>query len=261
MTIKIENLKFHYKVREINNDSLFSNLFRRSEKELVIFDNFSVDFFNDNHITGLLGKNGSGKTTLIKIITGVITPQQGQINVLGFLPQRKETQFYRNIGVMFGNRTILWDELSLNENISLYSSIYKKKYMRDKIDFWLSLLKIETIASRPTKTYSLGQSIKANLLIHLLNEPKLLILDEPTIGMDIESQQLLRNTLKKYCAENKRYIMITSHNMSDIVDVCEKIMFLESNLCWEVKFDTMSSRERNIRYLEGFFYDSKAGNN
>ncbi|PHM66323.1 hypothetical protein Xsto_01255 [Xenorhabdus stockiae] len=250
--IKINNLYFSYRNREIQN-GFFKNLFKSNETEVKLFESLSIEIFNDEKIIGLLGKNGAGKTTLIKLITGILTPNSGDITVFGTSPYGRPAKLLSNLGVLFGNRSMLWEELSLYENIELFSKIYKRIYDKDHVESMIEMMNLRNIARKPAKTCSLGQSVKSNLLIHMLNKPKLLILDEPTIGLDIESQILLRSILKDYADNNESKILITSHNMIDIADICKDIIFLKEGEVSRVNLNECDSKEKNAIYLERLF--------
>ncbi|WP_338804153.1 ATP-binding cassette domain-containing protein [Xenorhabdus griffiniae] len=254
--IKITDLCFSYKSREIGRN-IFKNIFRLNEIEVSLFNNLNVEIFNnDSKITGFLGKNGAGKTTLIKLISGILTPNSGNITVFGINSNGRPLNLLSNLGIVFGNKSMLWEELSLYENIELFSKIYKRNYDNNNIENMIEMLSLNNIARKPAKTCSLGQSVKSNLLIHLLNRPKLLILDEPTIGLDIESQILLRNILKDYAELNESKILITSHNMIDIADICTDILFLKGGEISKIDLNKNDTKEKNALYLEGLFCDN-----
>ncbi|AXG42065.1 MULTISPECIES: ATP-binding cassette domain-containing protein [Photorhabdus] len=253
--IKITDLCFSYKSREIKKN-IFKNIFSLNEIEIVLFENINIEIFDDSKIIGLLGRNRAGKTTLIKLISGILTPNSGNITVFGIDSNGRPLNLLSNLGIVFGNKSMLWDELSLYENIELFSKIYKRNYDKNSVENMIEMLNLNSIAKKPAKTCSLGQSVKSNLLIHFLNRPKLLILDEPTIGLDIESQILLRNILKDYAQNNESKILITSHNMIDIADVCKDIIFLKDGEISKIHLNKNNSKEKNALYLERLFCDN-----
>lgn len=250
--IEIENMTFSYKSRVIEG-GFFKNLFKKNEVEKFIFTDLSANLLNNQKILGFLGKNGAGKTTLIKLFTGILTPNSGTIRVMDINVQNRPKLLLQNLGVMFGNRSMLWPELSLQENIDLFNAIYKQQPKSSKVSYYIEMLKLDSLLKKPSKTYSLGQSVKANLLIHMLHEPKLLILDEPTIGLDVEAQLSLRKIIKEYIESAESRIIITSHNMMDIADICTDIIFVQDGILSSINLDKQNSKEQHAAYLENLF--------
>ena len=253
MSIELTAVSFDYQVRSITTAPWYRNLLRRKEVSVNIYHELDFSLNQPATIYGLLGKNGSGKTTLIKLMTGILQPASGRISVLGEDPVKRSKKLLRQIGVMFGHKSMLWPELSLQENIKLFEHIYRRTYNVDILTTKLQKLSLVEVLDKPTKTFSLGQSVKANLLIHLLNQPKLMILDEPTIGLDVESAIALRKTLIDFCQKTRAIVLITSHNMMDIAEVCDQVHFVKSGRIESVEALPFQSTQERAKYLESLF--------
>lgn len=190
----------------------------------------SIDFeVYEGECVGILGTNGSGKSTLTKLFTGLLDPTKGEIEVLGFRPSARLEIFLKNIGVVFGHKSSLWWDLPLIESFKSHQVIYDISYR----DFNLRLQEasqafdLEKLFNRPVKYLSLGERVKAEITANLLHAPKILFLDEPTVGLDIISKYKLRQYIKKWSKEKGMSIILTSHDMIDIEECCDQVLLLE----------------------------------
>ncbi|MEB0138105.1 MULTISPECIES: ATP-binding cassette domain-containing protein [unclassified Undibacterium] len=253
MSVKLTAVSFNYRVRSIASGPWYRNLFSRTETTVNIFQALDLHLPHSGTNYGLLGKNGSGKTTLIKLMSGILQADSGSIDVFGDSPSTRKPGMLRQLGVMFGHQSLLWPELSLHENLRLFEHIYRRHYDPAQVDIRLQELALCHIVDKPAKTYSLGQSVKANLLIHLLNQPRLLILDEPTIGLDIESGIALRPSLAQFAQQTGAIVLITSHNMADIAEICEQVFFLVQGRIRAIELNPKHGKHEKIIHLESLF--------
>ncbi|MCS6894054.1 MAG: ATP-binding cassette domain-containing protein [Deltaproteobacteria bacterium] len=197
---------------------------------------FEVDL---GETVGLIGENGAGKTTLLKILTGIIHPDSGEVRCLSYDPRRRQNEFYKKVALLAGNRTQLWWDLTPNDCFGLLASIYDLDNSWRKWAQQLStLLNVNRILNIQVRKLSLGERMKVELIGALLHKPKMLFLDEPTLGLDLQSQIEIRKFIKEYVTIEKSTVLITSHYMKDIEEVCERILFLKNG---QLLFDGSTS--------------------
>lgn len=178
-------------------------------------------------IAGLIGPNGAGKSTIIKMIAGILTPDSGRLDVMGYEPSRDIKDLSKHYGLMFGNRSSLWFNLKAKESLLLMKDIYNvsdKDYQRT-LDKYVEILSAGDLLDKPVRTMSLGERIKIEILTSLIHEPELLIYDEPTLGLDIQAKLAFREILSSIRSEGKT-ILITTHDLTDVEKLCDKIILI-----------------------------------
>lgn len=183
----------------------------------------------EGELVGFLGANGAGKTTTLKMLSGLLHPSSGKATVLGHTPWRREAAFQRKFSLVMGYRSQLWWEIPAQETFRLNQEIYElsEAEYRAALDELVELLDLSDCLSVPVKKLSLGQRMKAELAAAILHRPKLLLLDEPTLGLDVVMQKRLRSFILEY---NRRYgatVLLTSHNMDDVVELCRRILIID----------------------------------
>lgn len=190
-------------------------------------DNLSFDV-QKSEIVGLIGPNGAGKSTTIKMITGILTPDTGSVKIMDLNPAKDKKNILHRIGVMFGNRSSLWYNIPAIKSVKLMKDIYgiDQKDFKKRLDEISDLLDLKTILEQPVRTLSLGQRIKVELLVSILHNPDVLILDEPTIGLDIVSKNQFRDKLLELSQKNRTTVLITTHDLSDIEKICDRVIFI-----------------------------------
>lgn len=222
-------------------------IFKRENKKIEALKNFSM-CLNKGEILGLLGLNGAGKTTLIKLLTGIIYPDKGKIDVLGTNPFKKEKAFLKQIGVMFGQKSqLIWDLPPIN-TLTMLREIYgiSRKEFKNRLDFFVKKLNIENQLYQPVRKLSLGQRIKFELICSLIHNPKIVFLDEPTIGVDIPSKMNIYDFLLELNQSNKTTIILTSHDSQDIEALAKHIVILNKG----VKIFDGSKSELKNKYMK-----------
>ncbi|MEU1392552.1 MULTISPECIES: ATP-binding cassette domain-containing protein [unclassified Nonomuraea] len=178
---------------------------------------------------GYLGPNGAGKSTTIKMLCGIFTPTTGSVRVAGLDPSRRRTTLARRIGVVFGQRTTLWWDLPLKDSFELVRHLYKV----DRATFQVRLaeltetLDLGSFLRTPVRQLSLGQRMRGDLAAALLHAPDVLVLDEPTIGLDVVSKASIRGFLKRQNAERGTTVLLTTHDLGDIERLCRRIMLID----------------------------------
>lgn len=204
------------------------DLFNRKYKEKKSIDNVSLSI-DRGKIVGILGANGAGKTTLLKMLSGVLYPTSGKVQVLGYVPTDRNFDFLRQISFVMGNkRSINWDIPAI-DSLRYQQLIYglSEKEFTENLTFLSQLLNVESLLEIQVRKLSLGERMKFELINALIYSPKVIFLDEPTIGLDISSQIAIRKFLKEYVEEKNALILLTSHYLDDIEEVCEEVVYLE----------------------------------
>ncbi len=186
---------------------------------------FSID---EGEIVGYIGPNGAGKSTTIKILSGILNPDFGECKIAGMTPWKERVKYVKNIGVVFGQKSQLWWDIPAEDTFDLLRDIYEipeEEYQSTKNDL-IKKLNLEDIINIPVRQLSLGQRMRCEIAASLLHNPKILFLDEPTIGLDAVSKQLVRDFIKRLNHEKHTTIILTSHDMSDITTLAKRIILI-----------------------------------
>ena len=180
-------------------------------------------------IFGFIGANGAGKSTTIKMLTGILTPTSGTCLINGKNPQKNRTAYVKDIGVVFGQRTQLWWDLALQETYSVLKEIYdiSDTEFHKRMAFLNEVLDLNTFIKDPVRTLSLGQRMRADIAASLLHNPKVLFLDEPTIGLDVAVKDNIRKAIKQINQEEQTTILLTTHDLNDIELLCDRIFMID----------------------------------
>ena len=178
---------------------------------------------------GYLGPNGAGKSTTIKMLTGILTPSSGSVRVAGLDPSRQRTTLARRIGVVFGQRTTLWWDLPLRDSLALVRHLYRvdAREHETRLATLIDLLDLGSFLDTPVRQLSLGQRMRGDLTAALLHDPELLVLDEPTIGLDVVTKAAVRNFLERLNAERGTTILLTTHDLGDIERLCRRVIIID----------------------------------
>ncbi len=227
--IHVADLRKLYNVpeREAGLRAALQSLFRRKSREVRAVDGISFDIA-PGEVVGFLGPNGAGKTTTLKMLSGLLYPSSGDLNVLGYVPQRRERQFLRQIALVMGNRNQLQWDIPAIDSFELNRAIYHiphAEFHRTRDEF-LELLDLQDLVKKPVRNLSLGERMKMEITGALLHRPKVLFLDEPTIGLDITMQRRIRSFIAEY---NQRYgatVILTSHYMADVEALCKRVIVI-----------------------------------
>lgn len=184
---------------------------------------------NDGEVVGYIGANGAGKSTTIKMMTGILTPTSGKILVNGVVPYENREKNAYDIGVVFGQRTQLWWDLPLSESFSLLKDIYDvdDESYKERMEFLEEVLDFKDFILSPVRTLSLGQRMRADLAAALIHNPKIIYLDEPTIGLDVVVKEKVRTAIKKINETYGATIILTTHDLSDIEELCNRIIIID----------------------------------
>ena len=206
----------------------------------------------DHGLVGLLGPNGSGKTTLMKMLTGIIVPSRGSVKVLNEIPSKRKNIFKKNVSLVMGQKSQLWWDIPVMDSFLLFQKYYEieEKNFRKKVYDLGERLNARQLFHVPVRKLSLGERMKMELMACLLHEPKVIFLDEPTIGLDISAQKNVRQFLKDYYEDKKPLILLTSHYMADVEALCEKIiLILKGEKHFEGSIDNFKAKFRKEKII------------
>ena len=205
----------------------FKSLFHRKYFSVDAVKDINLEI-KDGEFVGFIGPNGAGKTTTLKMLSGLLHPSSGTVRVLGFEPWERNYDFLRSISLVMGQKNQLWWDLPAIESFNLARDIYglqASDYKRS-LDTLVDMLGIGDVLNVQVRKLSLGQRMKAELVAALLHSPKVLFLDEPTIGLDVVMQQAVRNFIREYNAKNDGAIILTSHYMEDVKELCKRVIII-----------------------------------
>lgn len=228
--ISVDHLTKYYQVhqKEPGFVGSFKSLFNRKYYDAKAVDDISFEI-NEGELVGFIGPNGAGKTTTLKCLTGLLYPTSGAVRVLGYTPFERKHPYLKQISLVMGQKNQLWWDLPAVDSFLLNKEIYEISDERyKKIVTELSeLLDVEDILQVQVRKLSLGQRMKCELIAALIHNPKILFLDEPTIGLDVVMQQKLRDFVKAYNKQYNATIILTSHYMKDVEQLCERVIVID----------------------------------
>ena len=217
----------------------FKGLFYREKINVKAVDNISFGI-EQGEIVGFLGPNGAGKTTTLKMLAGILYPTSGNALISGFIPWERKDEFKKMIGIVMGQKNqLVWD-LPAEDSFELFKEIYEipDKEYKEHLARLTNLLKVKNLLNIQVRNLSLGERMKMEIIAALLHKPKILFLDEPTIGLDVVSQKNIRDFFSQYNQEEKTTILLTSHYMEDIKALCERVIIIDKG---KIIYDDMLS--------------------
>ncbi|MGC1309772.1 MAG: ATP-binding cassette domain-containing protein [Phormidesmis sp.] len=244
--INVQNLGKVYPVaiKEPGLKGTLRHFFRRTYRNVEAVKQVSFDI-EPGEIVGFLGPNGAGKTTTLKMLTGLIHPSSGSVSVAGYRPFQRESPFLKQITLVMGQKQqLIWDLPAL-DSLRINAAIYNltDAEFRQRVGELAEMLSIQAQLKQPVRKLSLGERMKAEMLAALLHRPKVLFLDEPTLGLDVNAQVAVRNFLQEY---NQRYgatVLLTSHYMADITALCDRVLVIhQGSLIYDGLLDGLLER-------------------
>jgi len=229
MVISVSNLSKHYSVykKEPGFTGSLKSLVNRKYEAVKAVEQVSFEI-EEGEFVGFIGPNGAGKTTTLKMLSGLLYPTSGKVKVLGYTPFDRKTNFLKEISLVLGQKNQLWWDLPAMESLLLNKEIYEieDSKFNSTLEDLTSLLDAKEIINVPVRKLSLGQRMKMELIAALIHSPKVLFLDEPTIGLDVVMQKKIREFLKEYNKEYKSTIILTSHYMEDVEELCKRVIII-----------------------------------
>jgi ABC-2 type transport system ATP-binding protein len=252
--IEVKNLgkSFTYYKKSQGLKASIKNLFHREEltKDAVKDISFEI---GEGEFVGFLGPNGAGKTTTLKMLSGIIHPTPGSATVDGFIPWERKNEFKKRFSLVSGQKNQMWWDLPANESLYLNKCIYEigDKEYKNTLDGLTELLDVKDLLGVQVRRLSLGERMKMELIAALLHKPKVIFLDEPTIGLDMISQKKIREFLKKYNKEQRTTVVLTSHYLSDIEELCSRtIVISDGGLVYDGELSKVSERMNQVKRLK-----------
>ena len=229
IVIKTNNLSKQFRVYEkpaglINSiKSLFNNKF----KDIHAVEDINLEI-HEGEIVGFLGPNGAGKTTTLKMLSGLLFPTNGNATVLGYVPWERPVEFRKAFSLVMGQKSQLWWDLPASDSFELHKEIYKIDPVKFKknVGELTEIFQVANLLNKPVRELSLGERMKLELIASLLHDPKLLLLDEPTIGLDVVAQSAMHRCLYEFNQTRKITILLTSHYMRDVETLCSRILVI-----------------------------------
>ncbi len=226
--IEVKNLSKNYKYKiKDNTKGFLYNLFHEKEKVIKAVNDISFTV-KEGETVAFIGPNGAGKSTTIKMLTGIIYPTNGEIKICGLTPIKDRNKLAYKIGTVFGQRSALLPNLPLTESMEMFGLMYDmdKTSINKRIKELSKLFDLEDFINQPVRKLSLGQRMRAEIAVSLMHKPKIIFLDEPTIGLDVVSKKSLRDLLLKINKDQKVTIFLTSHDTEDIQSICERCIII-----------------------------------
>jgi len=230
MVISVSHLSKYYQIHQKEAGfvgSLKSLVNRKYYDSKAVEDiSFNID---EGELIGFIGPNGAGKTTTLKCLSGLLYPTAGEVRVLGYTPFERKHAFLKQISLVMGQKNQLWWDLPAMDSFLLNKEIYEisDKQYKDTLDDLVDLLEVRDILQVQVRKLSLGQRMKCELIAALIHRPKVLFLDEPTIGLDVVMQQKLRDFVKTYNQKYNATILLTSHYMKDVEQLCDRVIIID----------------------------------
>ena len=228
-TVVVKNLTKYFRVyqKEPGIVGSLKSLFSRKHYDSKAVDDISFEI-EEGELIGFIGPNGAGKTTTLKCLSGLLFPTSGNVSVLGYKPFDRKNEFLRQISLVMGQKNTLWWDLPPLESFLLNKEIYKVNdaEFKKNLENLSSFLDVKDILNIQVRKLSLGQRMKCELISALIHSPKVLFLDEPTIGLDVVMQKNLRKFIKEYNKRYKATIILTSHYMVDVEELCKRIIII-----------------------------------
>ena len=242
---------FRKPIRGEGLSGMAKTLFSRKYDEIRAVDGISFTV-PDGEIVGYIGATGAGKSTTIKMMCGILTPTSGTVRIDGVEPYRKRRQVAQHIGVVFGQKTQLWWDIPLIESFKVLKEIYRISDVdyTERMGFLGEVLDITRFLSQPVRTLSLGERMRADLAASMLHNPRILFLDEPTIGLDVLVKEKIRLAIREL---NKTYgttVVLTTHDMTDIEHLCSRIILLEKgSILYDGALKSLKNHFGNLKTL------------
>lgn len=249
----LKTYRFHRKAPGLRGS--VASLFKRTMLETQAVDDLSLRI-EAGEIVGFLGPNGAGKTTTLKVLCGLLYPDGGLVDVLGHQPARREVAYLRQIALVMGQKNMLWWDIPAMETLLLHRELYRisEAEFRRTLDELAGLLDVEHLLHVQVRKLSLGERMKMELLAALIHRPAVLFLDEPTIGLDVVSQQRVRDFLRELNRNHGTTILLTSHYMDDITALCPRVLVIDhGRLYFDGALEALVNRAAPYKLLTAVF--------
>lgn len=257
--ISVRHLQKYYRVHQKDPGLAGSlrSLFHRRYREIKAVDNVSFDI-ETGELVGFIGPNGAGKTTTLKVLSGLLYPTSGEVSVLGCTPWRRQSVFQKQFSLVMGQKNQLWWDLPAIESFFLNKEIYEvpDAQYKNTLDELVELLDVKDILKVQVRKLSLGQRMKMELIAALIHSPRILFLDEPTIGLDVVMQKKMRDFIKNYNQKYHSTILLTSHYMDDVKELCRRVIVIDKGgIIFDGALDEITKKYADHKLLTVVFAD------
>lgn len=261
--IEVKNLKKIFKkpkkpAKKTIWNSFKSIFYRQWEiKKVLKGINFEI---KKGEFIGYVGPNGAGKSTTIKMLTGILTPTSGSVKILNFNPNKDRYEYTKNIGVTFGQKSLLFYDIPVIESFKLYKAVYELDNVEfdKRIKTFSNMLKINHLLHVPVRKLSLGERMRCEIVASLLHKPKIVFLDEPTIGLDAIAKEEIRKFLKEINEKEGTTIILTTHDMADIEELCKRIILIDDGkIVYDGSLEKLKQRYIKYKQIEFKFEEIK----
>jgi ABC-2 type transport system ATP-binding protein len=252
-TVTVHNLSKYYQVhkKEPGMIGSFKALFKRTYTEVKAAHDISFTL-EPGELVGFIGPNGAGKTTTLKCLAGLLYPSSGSVDVLGYTPFERKKEFLKQVSIVMGQKNQLWWDLPAIESFNLHKEIFEipDKQFSDTLHTLTEMLDVKEFLNIQVRKLSLGQRMKMELIAGLIHSPKVLFLDEPTIGLDVVMQKKLREFIKNYNQQYNATIILTSHYMDDVKELCKRVILInEGRVIFDNTLDSLIKTVANHKLL------------
>lgn len=238
---------------------VLANLIAPKMEKRKAVDNISFQI-NQGEMVGFIGPNGAGKSTTVKMLSGILYPDEGSIVVAGYTPYKQRKEYVKNIGVVFGQKSQLQWDLPVCDSFELLKAIYaiSDNVYKENLEQFVELLEMKEFMNQPVRQLSLGQRMRADIVAALLHSPQIVFFDEPTIGVDVVGKEIIRNFIKELNREKKITMLFTTHDMQDIEKTCERLIIIDKgNKMYDGSIQEIREKYGKTRRLDvEFNYDT-----
>jgi ABC-2 type transport system ATP-binding protein len=257
MHVSVSHLSKQYQIhqKEPGLRGTLNSFFQRKYSSVTAVDDISFEI-KEGELVGFIGPNGAGKTTTLKCLSGLLYPSSGQVSVLGYTPFNRDSAFLKRISLIMGQKNQLWWDLPAIDTFLLHKEIYEltEADYTQMLSELVELLDVSDILKTQVRKLSLGQRMKMELIAALIHRPKVLFLDEPTIGLDVVMQQKMRDFIKTYNQRHQATIILTSHYMDDVKELCNRVIIIDhGHIMYDGQLSHIVKRLSTHKYITVIF--------
>lgn len=248
--IEVKQLTKKFKIQK--NAGTLKSFFHPEYKSITAVDKISFNIAKGERVA-FIGPNGAGKSTTIKMLSSILYPTSGSALVNGLIPWNNRQELSSEIGTVFGQRSQLWYNLPVQDSFALIGKIYNIPDIsfKRRLAKLVKLFEIRDLLTHPTRSLSLGQRMRCEIVASLLHKPQVLFLDEPTIGLDVTAKEIIRNLIKKQALEEETTLLLTSHDTDDMEKVCERVIIInKGKIIFDDSISTLKDSFLNKKYIE-----------
>ena len=249
-SIEVNQLTKKFKLKK--NNSGLRSLFFPEYKNITAVDKITFNIKKGERVA-FIGPNGAGKSTTIKMLSSILYPTSGTALIKGMIPWENRKKIAGDIGTVFGQRSQLWYNLPIQDSFALMGKIYNMDEIafKRRLSRLVNLFEIRDLLSHPTRSLSLGQRMRCEIVASLLHKPQILFLDEPTIGLDVTAKEIIRNLIKKQALEEETTLLLTSHDTDDMEKVCERVIIInKGKIIFDDSLDRLKQSYLSKKYIE-----------